>query len=223
MKLNNRTAILLFSRTAEAEARQKSFGAGAVGDLRIARELIRRTETVLARTGLPVVRIDESRQRGATFGERITAGMSDAFALGYDRLLVVGNDAPGLRAQHLRFAARQLANGHNVLQRNQRGGIAMLGIQLADFERLVSFSAMAWSTDQLSDQLSTELPTAIQLPRLHDINALRDLRTTWVLFRALFASLFSLLFSQVESCAQVPVRLQPAHAFATSGRAPPMV
>jgi len=87
--VNASTAILLFSRTARAEAAVKGFG----GETRVAESLIRRTEATIGRTGLPFFRSTEADQRGATFGQRLAEAMQQVYDQGFDKL-IVGTCAP---------------------------------------------------------------------------------------------------------------------------------
>ncbi|NJC26371.1 DUF2064 domain-containing protein [Neolewinella antarctica] len=196
MTTNHPTAILLFSRTAEAEAQAKSFGAGAVGDVRIATELIRCTERMLNRAGLPVIRADESRQRGRDFGTRLATAMTEAFALGYENLLVVGNDAPDLTVGHLQRASQSLAAGVNVVVPDRRGGIALLGICREDFAP-AALTSLAWETDALREELLQIIPNAQLMSAVRDINALADLRLEWSRLRSRLGRLAHLLVENI--------------------------
>ena len=213
------TAILLFSRSAEREAEAKRFGAGASGAIRMAQALINRTEATLAAAGLPIVRVDETLQRGDTFGERVAAAMGDAFGLGYEHLLVVGNDAPGLSSRHLRHGAQLLENGQNLLLPDQRGGIALLGLSRQDFAP-ASFAQLPWETASLFSALSRRFVGATILPALRDINTVSDLRVAWFVLRARLSVLFTLIFSP-PAIAYNSVALATCSLLSTPGRGPP--
>ena len=221
MPVNHQTAILLFSRSAEAEARAKSFGAGEVGNLRIAESLLRRTESTIATAGLPIVRVDEKKQRGRGFGAKLSAALSDAFALGYTNLIVVGNDAPTLRAGHLRLAAQTLARGENLVVPDKRGGISLLGIKKVDFQAS-SFGRLGWETDRLFDDLTEALPGAVVLAPVGDINGLGDLRAAWRYVRGRLSGVYSLLWQSVLA---VVSNLFSAVSYRSDmyGRGPPLV
>ena len=214
------TAILLFSRSAEREAEAKRFGAGAGGDLRIAQALINRTEATLATAGLPIVRVDETSQRGDTFGERLAAAMGDAFGLGYEHLLVVGNDAPRLSSRHLRHGAQLLENGQNLLLPDQRGGIALLGLSRQDFAP-ASFAQLPWETAALYSALGGHLTGAVVLPAVRDINLISDLRAAWFVLRARLSTLFTLLFTP-PTYAPTRVVLKTRGPLSKPGRGPPV-
>jgi 2-phospho-L-lactate guanylyltransferase (CobY/MobA/RfbA family) len=187
------TAILLFSRSAREEARAKSFGAGQAGDQRMAEAMIRRTERTLHRSGLPVLRSDETNQRGTSFGERLGNAITDAFATGIEHLIVVGNDCPDLTTRHLRAAAQKLATGQNILGPDHRGGAWLLGLQRQDFD-LDRFTALSWESDHLFEELQRLLPNVARLTQLVDLNALADLRRQWWRLKKVLSPLATLLF-----------------------------
>lgn len=185
------TAILLFSRTASAEAASKSFGAGAA-DHRITGALISRTEETISRTGLKIYRSDEASQRGATFGDRLANAMDEVFDQGVERLLVVGNDCPQITSLHLRTAAQKLANGENVIGPDRRGGVWLIGLQRSTFDA-ERFANLAWETDNLYEELALLLPQRAEAGSLSDLNTFEDLSRQWFLLRRQLSELFDLL------------------------------
>ncbi|MEL7161067.1 MAG: DUF2064 domain-containing protein [Bacteroidota bacterium] len=219
--MNPTTAILLFSRTAAAEAQSKGFGGMASGNIRVATSLITRTTVTLERTGLPVFRSDESSQRGNSFGERLTNAMAEVYDRGYERILVVGNDCPSVRTRHLRAAAQLLESGKNVLGPNRRGGIWLLGLQRKDF-CAARLTGLSWQSEEIYAELAAWLPETERLSSLADVNALTDLRREWTHWRSLLAELADLLFAPTVAFVTAifcPVTTGPIH----TGRGPPAV
>ena len=171
------TAILLFSRSAAAEAALKFGRYGSRGHT-IAHGLITRTRQTLERSGLPVFRCDERQQSGMSFGERVTHSIQGVFARGFEHVIVVGNDCPELTASHLRSAAQILRTGQNVIGRDGRGGIYLLGISRTDFDGKALQTAR-WQTPFLAEDLSNILRGAQEITPLRDLNRLKDLRANW--------------------------------------------
>jgi glycosyltransferase A (GT-A) superfamily protein (DUF2064 family) len=201
------TAILLFSRTASAEAECKSFGGGKA-DQRITRALISRTEETISRTRLKLFRSDEASQRGGTFGERLANAMEDIFAQGVERLLVIGNDCPQITTLHLRSAAKKMAAGENVIGPDHRGGVWLIGLQRADFNAQ-SFAQLAWETNYLYNELADALPNHSDTTSLSDLNTFEDLSRQWFLLRRQLSELFDLLL--LSEAAFGPCSEQPEH------------
>ena len=218
---NSSTAILLFSRTASAEAKVKSFGAGHTGDDRIARGLIERTEVTLAKTGLPVFRSCEATQVEGSFGQRMADAMDQVYAKGFERVLVVGNDCPSILPSHLRAAAQMLEQGQNVLGPDRRGGVWLIGLQRKDFsaDQLVNLS---WETPDLYADMATLFPAAIDFASLGDLNSFEDLRQNWHFLRRQLAELFDLLLISEAAFGMPTLEPEPVAVVRRLGRAPPM-
>ncbi len=214
------TAVLFFSRSAEREAAAKAFGGRHGNRLRLASGLIRRTEGVLARSGLPILRSDETRQGAGTFGRRIAKAVAEGFNSGHTGLIVIGNDAPGLTVTHLRRAQKALDEGAELLIPDHRGGVALLALRADRFDGL-AFEALPWETEDLWAALTCLVKDARVLSGLADVNSLADLRRLWHWVKTSLRDLADLLFR--------PVFLE--HTFVLSsvratgrpaGRAPPM-
>ena len=213
------TAILLFSRSAAAEAVWKFGASGRIGKP-LSTALIRRTRQTLQRSGLPVYAFHEDEQRGDTFGARLTYCMERVFAAGHEEVIVVGNDCPDLSVGHLGRAADLLARGHQVLGRDGRGGVWILGMTRAAFDA-DALRNLRWQTAQLATDLSNVLRGARELCSLRDVNELRDLRRGWWRWKGLFAGLFAFLHRRaalVPMCPDYPSRSAPPNL---PGRAPP--
>ena len=212
------TAVLLFSRSASAEAAAKGFGPGGQ---RVTTAMIRRTSRTIERSGLPVFRSDQFSQSGDSFGQRLANAVRRVFASGVDRLIVVGNDCPYLTSNDLRRAARHLASGRSVVGPDRRGGVYLLGLQAADF-CAATFAALPWETDELAGALTAGHAGIALLPRRSDLNGLLDFRTAWHSLRRLFAELYDLITSRAAlfstTISLCPVVLTSRSA----GRAPPV-
>jgi hypothetical protein len=187
--VNASTAILLFARTAPAEARAKRWGRGGA---RIARALIRRTEATVAASGLPVYRSSEHTQRGDTFGQRMAAAVTEVFRRGHDHLIVVGTDCPTLSAATLRRSTTALERGRPVIGADGRGGAYLIGLQREGFDA-VTFASLRWQSPCLASQLRDYLPTALHLASERDYNCLTDLIRDGRRLRHLLPTLASFL------------------------------
>ena len=214
------TAILLFSRSATAEAGRKFGRYGSTGT-RIAGALIERTRRTLSRNGLPVYTSDGQRGAGTSFGERLARSMERVYAAGYQSVIVVGNDCPELSASHLRSAARWLATGQDVIGPDGRGGIYLLGLRRCAFDRR-EIAGLRWQTADLVTDLRERLRGAREGSLLRDVNTLRDLRLHWVRWKGRLSSLSYLVLRAVVPVAKgcsLTSRL-PVGEF--TGRAPPV-
>lgn len=212
------TAILLFSRSALAEAAHKPLAGARDRDV-VATTLLQNARTTLRRSGLPVFHLDERQQRGTTFGERLTNGMADVFARGYDRLLVVGGDCPAYTAGDLRRAAAHLETRDTILAPDRRGGVWLLGMTRGTFDAAL-LAGQPWQTDKLYAALRSTFADCGRLRTLHDVNTAAELLRLLRLHPGLLPRLHFLLGGPVRF-AERPIPAPRTHARATAGRAPP--
>ena len=96
--LQNDTAILFFANSAEEDFARKKFDYRAVS---LFQDLTQHTLKTIESTGLPFFHFTEKEQLGNTFGERFAHAFASLFALGYTKVISVGNDSPNLTAQHI--------------------------------------------------------------------------------------------------------------------------
>ena len=173
-----RVAILLFTRSAGGEAAHKrlvSHG-GRAANAAVAARLIDHATATAHRAGVDFVCVDSARQTGATFGERLTGAVRATFALGYEHLLVIGNDCPQLTAAALRRAVAAVQATGAVLGPATDGGVYLLGWSRALFELFAGGAgrALPWQTRHLGAALRRQLRqlgAAVQLlPTLADVD-----------------------------------------------------
>ena len=102
------TAILLFARTAEAEARHKLVcgNRGASANYRLLKTLVNHATEVAEQSGLPVFHITELEQRGHSFGARLQHAFEQVYAHGFERVIAIGSDCAHLTPSMLSNAAR---------------------------------------------------------------------------------------------------------------------
>lgn len=173
-------AILLFTRSAREEARHKQFVSNGAPDRNasVAAQLIEHTQATAALAGVDVVCADSAQQTGATFGERLAGAMQRVFGLGYEQVVVIGNDCPQLDTRLLRRAVAALRHGNAVLGPATDGGVYLLGVSRSTFE-VAAWRALPWQTQQLGAALQQHMRgqhTAVEvLPLLTDIDNEQDL------------------------------------------------
>ena len=212
-------AILLFSRSATAEAVAKYGGGNAQADA-LALALIRRTRHTVGRSGLPVYAFDERDQRGTTFGERLVNCVERVFAAGHAQVIIVGNDCPDLTVNHLHRAAALLDRGVQVLGRDGRGGVWLLGLRKTAFDAQ-ALQSLRWQTAHLAGDLSEILRGAQELTLLHDVNGIQDLRRGWWRWKTRFVCLSVFLHRRVVPVGHARDWVSQSARTHLPGRAPP--
>jgi hypothetical protein len=187
-----KTAIVIFAYSAEFEAMAKPF----LHSKEIFTSLNQRTLKVAQKSKLPYFLFTENEQIGTSFGERFTNAMQSVYDLGYESLIVIGNDTPQLTCSQLKIASLKLAQNKNVLGLSQDGGFYLLGIKKEHFNAKL-FLKLPWQTQKLSISLS-KLFAANKVPifylkKLLDIDNFSDIRKIINQFKKVYTFLFQLL------------------------------
>jgi len=146
--MSRRRALVLFTRSPEAEARAKGFREAHAAPLfrafleswvRLSRETA--TDLVVASPASCRRRLEASgvapggrflTQARAAFGERLAAAAGEAFGLGYDSVVLVGGDAPAIGAGDLRRAFEAIESGAVALGPAGDGGAYQIGVDARD-------------------------------------------------------------------------------------------
>jgi len=176
LKSNGQTniALLVFSRSAEEEIKSKPF----LAQKRLAESLNSYTRNLAKSSELPVFLYDETNQIGTDFGTRFSNSLQTVFAQGYDAVITIGSDSPGLNINHIDKAKRALKNGSTVLGPSHDGGFYLLGISKENFDYR-SFLAYSWNTASLCKEVINHFKfqeqNCIILQKLEDIDILYDL------------------------------------------------
>ena len=203
------TAILIFGRQAAAEAQHKLAQRGrATGSTRLCHWLLRHTRRTAQATGLPVVWVDSTVQQGPSFGARLCHALEAVWQQGYERVLLLGTDTPGLSVDLLHQAQQQLQQGQAVLGAAQDGGIYLLGLQRGGYcpQQL---AALPWEQAHLFEALQSYLcqtgsAPEILRPVLADVDHWSDVHQ-WIQ-----STRPSRLRLYLEQCAAFPHHTPPA-------------
>ncbi len=156
--LNHNTAIILFSRSVEAEAREKKFieSVGKKIQKRIASTFINHTKSICQKSELTFFISDEKSQRGSNFGERMSFAIEDVFEKGFENVIVIGNDCPTISTSDIYSAALSLSTGNSVIGPASDGGVYLFGINRKNFSK-EKFTNLTWQTSNLGLSLENYL------------------------------------------------------------------
>ncbi len=152
--MNKSVAILLFSRTAYAEAQAKPLVLGKNKAERVAGIAIQQARKTALATGLPVFYVSEKQQRGNSFGERLSNAFNDIFSNGFESVIAIGNDCLDLSPKNLTFTAAKLTETPLVLGETLDGGVYILGLQ-RDIFHLLDFSKITWQSENVFKELTS--------------------------------------------------------------------
>ncbi|WP_442844489.1 TIGR04282 family arsenosugar biosynthesis glycosyltransferase [Leeuwenhoekiella sp. H156] len=169
--MNTKTAILIFARSAQADAGHKRLRNG----VSVFEKLNLQIENTVKKTGLPYFIYTEDLQRGADFASRFTNALQDIYKLGFDNVISVGNDSPQLTKNHLLTAAEKLKTCPLVLGPSHDGGFYLMGLNKTHFDAQ-SFLNLPWQTASLTRSILR----LVQAKKIHAelLPALRDLDTS---------------------------------------------
>ncbi len=186
MKKNN-TAILLFSRTATAEAAAKPLSLGKRSAESVAAFLVNHAKKLTAKTQLPVFFFSEKQQRGDTFGERFANAFEDVFTLGFEHVISIGNDCLTVSTADILTAAKSLESipltqsvipqGGAVFGSTTDGGAYLIGLDKSIFQKN-DFQNIHWQThstfSELVQFIEKQAFTPFLLSEKSDIDTLVD-------------------------------------------------
>lgn len=217
--LHPETAILIFANSAETESARKVLGSGCKKDLQqsLFKKLNERTVRTVEKTGLPYLIYTEKEQVGNNFGERFDHAIQDVFSKGYERVIAIGNDSPGLTANQILKANNALEDGKFVLGPSCDGGFYLMGIDRKTFQK-TNFLNFSWQQKSLLAELTgfadRENLTVEKLCPLADLDCVEDLKTHGALWIQKLKSLREILLSiDARDCAQ---NVFPTLHFSTS-------
>jgi hypothetical protein len=180
--LNQSTAILIFTRTAKAEAQHKHFvdGANKKANTKIARTLIQQTVCTASKTLSPVFTIDETQQIGSTFGEKFANSFQKLFDQGYDKIIAIGNDCPDLTAETLNNTIVELQSKEVVIGPSKDGGMYLVGLSKKTFNKS-AFVSLPWQKKELLSEfiyLTKKLKLSLHLlSSLIDLDNFKEVQT----------------------------------------------
>ncbi|MFT5964622.1 MAG: glycosyltransferase A (GT-A) superfamily protein (DUF2064 family) [Flavobacterium sp.] len=193
------TAILLFAQSNKIESALKPIAyQKKQNDLLWQKMNIKVLQTI-RKTSLPYFISDENTQVGESFGEKLSDAIQVVFEKGFEKVIIVGNDSPGLTIHHLQNACLGLQNNKWVFGPDCIGGTYLIGVSKSVFNPAL-FSKISWSTTQVVTELKAlYVEDSILLSPLADFNTLADFKNVlkgFSFYSTFKNSLISLLFHQ---------------------------
>ncbi|MGH7937207.1 MAG: TIGR04282 family arsenosugar biosynthesis glycosyltransferase, partial [Chthoniobacterales bacterium] len=114
-------------------------------------------------------------QRGVTFAERLELALEEISDLGYEEIVVIGADCPGLTTTDITAAFAGLASKRLVLGPDHRGGCYLIGLRARDRYLL---RGIAWNRDRDRAQLQARVAAEeiALLATRQDVDSWADVR-----------------------------------------------
>ena len=118
-------------------------------------------------------------QQGADLGERMKNGFTEAFAMNFKRVVLIGSDIPDLPLEFIEEAFTSLKEKHVVIGPSLDGGYYLIGFNDKKFSPQV-FKGIPWSKERVFEEtmkiLNKEGLTIHTLKPLRDIDTIEDLK-----------------------------------------------
>lgn len=219
------TAILFFSRSASAEARQKRLFASSKANRKIYTAFISHTKRVLNETGLSHFILNEEQQFGSSFGQKLSNGLQSVFLKGFTKVIVVGNDCLQLDANTINTAASSLTTHNLVIGPTQHGGVYLIGVTQAGFTA-IDFENIHWQSSSVFEELKNNegiysckcLPFFAEINSWHDISGVKKYFSKLNHILKLITAIFSSLGKKSSYCF---IRAYNFYKFSYTGIPPP--
>lgn len=149
------TAILVFSRFAKEEAKEKKFNKylGKRSGVKLANSLITQTIKEVGLTKLPVYKFFPTEQRGDGFGEKLANSLETVFTYGFSNVIIIGSDCPSLSKEIILETDQKLQDNGLVLGPAKDGGVYLIGIKNTAYLR-ANFLSIPWLSSAVFNCLS---------------------------------------------------------------------
>jgi uncharacterized protein len=114
-------------------------------------------------------------QQGSDLGERMKSAFAYVFSMGFNKVCIIGTDAPGLDSETISKAFKMLGDNDYVIGPSKDGGYYLLGMKAASDEL---FENISWSTDEVLNQTIAKINPAGKkyylLEELCDVDTIED-------------------------------------------------
>lgn len=171
------TAILLFAQSEKTESVLKPITFKKKQNSLLWKKLNKKVLLTVQKTNLSYFISNENTQIGTTFGEKIVHSIQQVFEKGFDNVIVIGNDCPGLKAHHLLEAACKLQTSDSVIGADFNGGSYLIGVSKFSFVPQ-KFEIISWQTPSVYNELQLlfSKQTVSLLQPLNDCNDTFDFK-----------------------------------------------
>ncbi|MFB0905173.1 MAG: DUF2064 domain-containing protein [Nonlabens sp.] len=196
------TAILLFAHSDKVQSALKPIAYNKKQNEVLWHKMNERALALVQKTKLPYFISDESTQQGVSFGDKLSHAIQSVLDRGYDKVIVLGNDSPGLHLNHLQEAFLELQDKSVVLGPDFKGGTYLMGLSKIYFNK-EAFAKIDWQTSKVFEQLQalySAQKLGITAP-LNDCNSKNDFKKLLqnLRFRSTFRSVLASLLFYVTS------------------------
>jgi len=149
--LDQKSVILVFSRSAKAESKVKILHSNAAQNLLLHQALYNNTMEAVKATQLPTIVLDETLQHGDNFGEKYCNALEYCFSKGFEKVISVGTDCATL-TKNILLNAHKSSGGKNLIGADENGGFYLFTLQKKNYLRK-NFLSFSWCTARILNEL----------------------------------------------------------------------
>ncbi|GEM_PF-379481 len=199
IEVKDKIALMVYGKTPCIQAKQKRlFGAkNRKESYQLFEQLNQHAQVISSNSNLETIWIYDHEVAGSSFGTRYSKAFELIFEQGYDFIISIGNDIPGLNESHIQLAASRFENHKAVLGPTQDGGDYLIAIHRSSFDA-ATFAKLPWNTNQLHNELNSYLKVGdekiLLLEELIDIDDFKSFSNLVYKFSSGF---FQKLFIQI--------------------------
>jgi glycosyltransferase A (GT-A) superfamily protein (DUF2064 family) len=176
-EFSTRIAILLFAQSDKLESAIKPIATNKRQNDLLWSKMNQKVLGTIHKTNLPYFISDETTQIGTTFGEKLSTAVQAVFDQGFENIIIVGNDTPGLTAQLIHDTDFSLGQNDLVLGPDYNGGAYLIGLSKGVFNKKM-FANLSWKTSKVFQQLKAfSEDQVVILKPLSDFNTISDFNT----------------------------------------------
>ncbi len=155
-QLSSKTALMVYAICPRIQAGKKAvFGKAHVRkSLDLFEKLQDNTQKIAIQSGLETYWIFDHEQEGNSFGLRYAKAFEGLFQQGFDRVISIGNDIPGLETAHILRAEKEFSTSETILGPADDGGNYLIALSRSKFDQ-DTFADLPWNSDRLHHDLKS--------------------------------------------------------------------
>ena len=159
------TAIVIFADSAIECSKHRKLLRNEEANLNLFKNLNRNTLRIARDASVPYFVFDEEVQQGRRYGERIANAIRTVYNQGFEKVVVIRSDCPGITVSLLEMAMVILQEKPMVVGPAQSGGIYLVGISRSIFNER-TFGGLHWESNLLRHDLVNYTSSSYVLPKL---------------------------------------------------------
>jgi glycosyltransferase A (GT-A) superfamily protein (DUF2064 family) len=153
---SSKTALMVYAICPKIQAGKKAvFGkANLRKSLELFEKLHENTRKIALQSNLETFWIFDHEQEGKSFGVRYAKAFEELFLKGFDQVISIGNDIPGLEIAHIQQAEKGFLTSETILGPAEDGGNYLIALSRSKFN-LLAFADLPWNSDRLHHSLKS--------------------------------------------------------------------